>query len=302
MRILTLLLIIAIAFLKNDLFSQEIAFSFDDAPRKAGRYFSAEDRADIIINKLKNAGIKQAAFYVVSSAINDSTIERIRRYNDAGHLICNHSHTHRFASKISADDYIKEIKTCDSTIKNFSNYTKLYRYTFLDHGYPESKRDSIRDGLNDLGYDTGYITVDNYDWYIEKLFQDALKDGKDINMDKLREFYLNHIIESIEFYRELSVNALRRESKHVLLLHENDLAALFLDDLAKALRSKGWKFITTEEAYSDDYLQKAPKTLKQFQGRVAALAIDNGFTGRFSQESEDTDYLDKKWKEAGIEK
>jgi hypothetical protein len=62
----------------------------------------------------------------------------------------------------------------------------------------------------------------------------------------------------------------------VLLLHENDLAALFVDDLAEALRRKGWTIVPAIEAYQDPIATQLPDTLFNGQGRVAALARSHG--------------------------
>ena len=62
----------------------------------------------------------------------------------------------------------------------------------------------------------------------------------------------------------------------MLLLHENDLAALFIEDLVAALRRDGWRIIAADEAYEDDIAAESPDTMLLGQGRVAALAVDRG--------------------------
>ena len=66
----------------------------------------------------------------------------------------------------------------------------------------------------------------------------------------------------------------------MLLLHENDLAALFIGDLVAALRAKGWEIVSADQAYQDPIAGEQPKTLLLGQGRVVALAVDRGYTGR----------------------
>ena len=79
---------------------------------------------------------------------------------------------------------------------------------------------------------------------MDSLFQQAVKDKKIINFSQLKKFYVETIMKSIEFYNELGTKNLSATPKHVLLLHENDLAALFISDLVKELRNKGWKIIS----------------------------------------------------------
>ena len=79
----------------------------------------------------------------------------------------------------------------------------------------------------------------------------------------------------------------------MLLLHENDLASLFITDLVKFIRGKGWTIISPAEAYRDPIATAIPDVLLNNQGRVAALAKENGYSGRLSLESESTEFLDK---------
>jgi peptidoglycan-N-acetylglucosamine deacetylase len=72
---------------------------------------------------------------------------------------------------------------------------------------------------------------------------------------------------------------LGRSPRHVLLLHENDLAALYLGDLVKRLRKTGWKIISPERAFQDPIASVEPDTLVLGAGRVIALATAKGYTG-----------------------
>ena len=77
----------------------------------------------------------------------------------------------------------------------------------------------------------------------------------------------------------VAVKKLGRSPRHVLLLHENDLAALYLGDLVKKLRKTGWKIISPERAFQDPIASVEPDTLVLGQGRVIALATAKGYTG-----------------------
>jgi hypothetical protein len=80
----------------------------------------------------------------------------------------------------------------------------------------------------------------------------------------------------------------------VLLLHENDLAALFLEDLILLLKDKGWRIISPAEAYTDPIAQEIPDVLFNNQGRLGAIAFAKGFKpSALIQQSEDEKYLDQ---------
>lgn len=273
--------------------SQTISFSFDDAPAPSGSVMTGKERTEMLLRNLKKAGIDTAVFFCIGQNIEREGKERIDLYSQAGHLIANHSMSHGRIRNLTARVYIDEIAETDKIISEFKTSVKLFRYPFLDEGKTREERDSVRDGLNQLGYSNGYVTIDNYDWYLNSLYSKAVKDGKKIDMEKLRRLWLDHITGSILFYDQIARKYLGRSPHHVLLLHENDLAAMFIDDLAAELKSGGWKFITPSTAYSDPIASQIPDVLFNGQGRIAALANAMGIKpADLVQQSEDEEYLD----------
>lgn len=282
--------------------SQEIALTFDDAPLGDGAIFTGIQRTSKIIETLKKHKVKQAAFFVVTSHINNEGIQRLKMYNDAGHSLANHSHSHNWIHVMGTASYIRDIQKADSILKTTNlPYKAWYRYPFLDEGTTKPSRDSIRAALADLSLKNAYITIDNYDWHVNNAARNAITTNKKINYDELKRFYLEHIWNSIQFYDNIGRQVLGRSPKHVLLLHENDLAALFLDDLIQLLNDKGWKIISPDEAYTDPIAEEIPNILFNNQGRVGAIALARGLkSATLIQPSEDERYLDKLLKERKV--
>jgi hypothetical protein len=130
--------------------------------------------------------------------------------------------------------------------------------------------------LRAMSYKQGYVTVDNYDWYLNSLAINAKKAGQSIDQAALRDLYVEVLAEAVEFYDAIAVKTLGRSPRHVLLLHENDLAALFVGDLVAELRNRGWTIIGADAAYADPIAGIEPDTLFLNQGRVAAIAHTKG--------------------------
>lgn len=284
--------VILCIFLPQLLFSQQIALSFDDAPRKGGHHYSGVERTEILLSKLKEKDVT-AVFFCVAKDLDELEMRRLKMYGDAGHIMANHTYSHERIDRMGVEGYIDGIRKADVILSGLPNYRYWFRYPFLDEGKDVDSRDRIREALKDMGYINGYVTVDNYDWYIEKLFQDALAEGKTVDYFKLKNLYLDHLLNSIEFYDKMAMDVIGRSPKHVLLLHENDLAALYVDELIDKLRKMGWEIISPEDAYTDPIAQIVPDVLLNGQGRIGAIAKEKGYKGNFSQKSEDTDYLDE---------
>ena len=272
--------------------AQEIALTFDDAPTGHSEFQSGAARTTELIKKLREVNVSQVAFFVVTSRVDSMGKLRLKRYAEAGHIIANHTHSHARIDRIGIDNYIDDIFKADAILRSLPGFKPWLRFPYLDEGRTLAHRDALRKALTENGYFNGYVTVDNYDWYLNRLFRTAVAEKKEINWDKLRSLYIDHLWKSIQFYDRLARETLGRSPKHVLLLHENDLAALFITDLVQFIRGKGWTIISPVEAYRDPIATAIPNVLLNNQGRVAALAREKGYSDRLSLESESTEFLD----------
>ena len=97
----------------------------------------------------------------------------------------------------------------------------------------------------------GYVTIDASDWFYEAAAKDAVAQGHEIDRDALRDLYVQAHVDAAEFYDALARDVTGRSPAHVMLLHETDLAALWIGDLVAALRAKGWTIVSADEAFAD---------------------------------------------------
>ena len=256
--------------------AREIAITFDDAPTNDSATFTGEERTKRLLAALKAAGIEQAAFFCVTRGKPTAELTRLSAYAAAGHIIANHSDTHRNLRDLPADEYLADIAAADAVLKGFANFRPWFRFPFLAEGDTPEKREAVRAGLRAMNYAQGYVTVDNYDWYLSTLANNAKKAGQNIDEGALRDLYVEVLIEAVEFYDAIAVKTIGRSPRHVLLLHENDLAALYIADLVAELRKRGWKIIGADLAYTDPIAGITPDTQFLNQGRVAAIARNKG--------------------------
>lgn len=273
--------------------AQRIAITFDDAPTSDGPLFTGDERARRILAHLKKHQVSEAAFFVMTSNITATNQKRLYDYVRAGHVLANHSHTHPWIHQVGVESYIRDVARADSVLSGLPGYQKWFRYPYLDEGRSVESRDAIRAALQALGLSNGYVTVDNYDWYINGLLTKAQREGRKADQDHLRTMYVDHIVSSLLFYDRIAREQLGRSPVHVLLLHENDLAALFLGDLLTHIKDRGWIIVSAREAYRDPIASRVPDVLFNGQGRVAAIAREHGVPAReLVQLSEDETFLD----------
>ena len=260
---------------------KRIALTFDDVPRGPGAFLTPDQRTEGILSGLAAAGVDQAAFFVTTGNLERpfgaGGEARIMMYTGAGHVIANHSHRHARLSQIPADEYLADVDRAAAWLRNRPNSRPWFRYPFLDSGRADkAKRDSVRAGLAARGLGHGYVTVDGADWNMEALTVAAREAGKSMDMAALRTLYVETMVGAAEYYDGLARRTLGRSPAHVLLLHETDLAALFIADLVAALRKAGWEIVTADEAYADPIARALPDTPSAQGTLIEALAWEKG--------------------------
>ena len=260
---------------------KRIALTFDDVPRGRGAFFTPDERTARLVDALKRAGVRQAAFFVTPGNLAnlDGTggEKRIDTYVRAGHVIANHSFSHRHLSTTDPIEYIADIDRAEAWLKGRKGRRPWFRFPFLNEGRGDKiKRDAVREALKLRGLRNGYVTIDGADWNLETLTTKAVQSGKPIDMAALRDLYVETMVEAAEFNDKLAQQAIGRIPAHVILLHETDLAALFIPDLVAGLRKAGWKIVTADKAFADS-IGKAMPDVPSAQGTLTgALAWEKG--------------------------
>ena len=233
---------------------KRIALTFDDIPRGAGAFLETGERAEMLRAALRDGGVEQAAFFVNPGnlAARPEGLTHLAGYMADGHVVANHTATHLSLSQVSAEDYLADIDLAEAWLSQLSTHRPWFRYPFLNEGRADlAKRDAVRAGLAERGLRNGYVTVDASDWFYDQRTQDAQEAGDTMDMDALRDLFVESHVEAAEFNDDLARRALGRSPAHVMLLHEADVTVLFLPDLIDALRARGWTIVTADEAFAD---------------------------------------------------
>jgi hypothetical protein len=196
----------------------------------------------------------------------------------AGHVIGSHTHSHVDLNTTTTDEYITDISIADRELSALPGFTQWFRFPFLREGNSLQKRDFVRSKLLHMGYQNAYVTVNTYDWYMDAKFQEALEQHLTVNETALRDTYVSVLMDAIVFYDQMARAVLGRSPKHVILLHENDLAALYIGDLVSSLRSNGWKIISPDDAYTDPISHFVTSHLfPNNPGRIGEIAQSHGW-------------------------
>ena len=268
---------------------KRIAFSFDDAPRAKGAFLEPDDRPRLLIEALQTAGIEQAVFFINPGRITayDNDAADIAAYAAEGHLLANHTAHHLKLSTVSAEKFLTDIDAAEVWLKDKPNYRPWFRFPFLDEGRKDkAKRDAVRAGLKKRGLMNAYVTVDASDWYMEEQAIAAAEAGQIMDWNALRDLYVESYVQSANFSDDLARRTLGRAPVQMILLHETDLAAMFVDDLAAALKADGWTIVTADEAYRDSIAYMEPDVDFADGTRTQMLAAERHIGKRWYQRND----------------
>ena len=186
-------------------YGKVIALTFDDGPNTTTTVQ--------ILDQLEKYNVT-ASFFVVGNNVNESTEPVVRRAYEMGCEINNHSKTHSYMNKMTAEEIRKEVQTTSDKVEAITGEpTKFFRPPYI--AVNQTMYDSI-----DLPFICGY---GSNDWDAKVSVEDRA--GK--------------VLEQIT-------------DGSIILLHDsqgNDKTVEALDILIPTLLEQGYEFVTVSELF-----------------------------------------------------
>jgi peptidoglycan/xylan/chitin deacetylase (PgdA/CDA1 family) len=256
----------------------QISITMDDFSWQNAVHQNASERNKAILNTLKAHSHKAALFVIGRNVEADEGKKLLAEWNDAGHLIGNHTYSHQnlHGPSMTVPAYTADILRAEALLKDSSSFKKYFRFPMLKEGDTVEKRDGVRSFLDKYKYQVGHVTIDTADWAISPRLTERLKSQPSADLKPYRDFYLEHIWDRAQYYDTLARRVLGRQIKHTLLVHYNLLNGLFLDDLMNLFEAKGWRFVDAQDAFTDPVFAAKPNVLPAGESIVWALAKADG--------------------------
>ncbi len=236
----------------------EVALTFDDLP---GVNLAAISH---IITTLDNYQIQGVYGFTngLTSQLDPAYRNILNEWIHAGHFLANHTYSHLNLSEVMALDYINDIERNMVLLTEFPHQDKKYfRYPFLDEGDSQQKRLAVREYLFSQQYQIvpATIYIEEYRW--NNTFTHCILYNDQAGLKLLKNNLIKHALESLDLACGYAKLLFDRNIKHILLLHETLFNAYLLADILSALRQAGVKFISLNEALSDEIYQLNPGVL-----------------------------------------
>lgn len=259
----------------------DLAITIDDFNLSDGPRLTAQQKDEAILAALAKHKVQAALFVTTKFQRGPFEESRLKAWDTAGHVIANHTQSHKNLNGMTADAFNADILAAEKVLAPLPHFQKIFRFPMLKEGDTAAKRDAVRTFLAAHGYKQGPVTIDTSDWYIASRLSDRLKAQPQASIDGYRTYYIEHVLQRAEYYASLAKKVVGHDVPHTILLHHNLALALFLDDLIRTLEKKGWHFIAPATAFADPVLASLPKNVPAGESLIWALAKE---TGRFDRE------------------
>lgn len=254
----------------------QVAVTMDDFYLSDSPALSAEARNDAILDALGRYKLQAALFVTARNVESPENMRRLRRWDERGHLIGNHTYSHPHYPSKTFEEFTRDVLRAEEILKPLPRYRKLFRFPFLKEGKTAEQRDRMRAFLRERGYRNGHVTIDASDWYVDQRLRERLKQDPRAATEPYRDFYLAHIRERARFYEDLAQKVTGRSVRHTLLIHHNLLNGLFLGDLLRMFQREGWELIDAEDAFRDPLFRVEPNVVPAGESIVWAMAKQSG--------------------------
>lgn len=278
-----------------------IAITIDDFDLSDTALLSGEARDAAIRAALKRHKIKAGGFVAgkyVDAALSPQILSA---WSNDGHLLGNHSFSHRYFSGTDPNGLMADIMKCEPLLSGYSGFRKLFRFPYLAEGRTAEGRDAMRALLKQHGYANAHVTIDTSDWFIDNRLKARLKTEPSTSLAPYRRFYLDHMWDRATFYDGLAQSLFGHSIDHTILLHHRLTTGLFLDDMLSMFKKRGWRLIDAKTAFASPIFAMEPGVLPAGQSLVwSAAKADGRFDKLLRFPGEDGEYEGPKMDAAGL--
>ena len=253
-----------------------IAVTIDDLPVVA-KNSDLKTRREItkkLLNHIKRAKIPAVGFVneiklYKNEKRNEAEVDLLREWTKADLELGNHTFSHLSLNTNPIEKYQAEILKGEiitkELLKTKGLQMRYFRHPYLQTGLDLETKAKLNDFLAAHDYTIAPVTIDNGDWIFARAYDNAIEQ-KDAKLKKqIGAAYISYFESKMDYWERQSVKLFGREIKQILLIHANSINADYLDDLAKMLEKRDYKFITLDEALKDE-AYKLPDTFVKNAG------------------------------------
>ncbi len=241
--------------------SRTIVITLDDLPFVAyGMDLSGiREKTKALLSALRAHGVP-ALGLVTGQAVEVKGEIREREallgeWRKAGTELGNHGYAHLDLNKAPLEAYQADFMTCDALLRRILGTEgpapRYFRHPLTHTGADAGIKSSFDRFLGRQGYQAIPFTIENADYIFASLYAKAQSGGDQSLALRLRQAYLEHTDTALAFVEGCSEELFHRPIPQILLIHANALNADLMDEILSRLESRGYRFVSLEDALKD---------------------------------------------------
>lgn len=243
----------------------QVAFTFDDLPAHGPLPPGIARPAVVhsILDTLKREHMPPIYGFVNGFRVarHPYQIHILEAWRAAGNPLGNHTWSHPEFDKLTVPQYEANILRNEPLLRKASPHSDWhwFRFPFLEEGNTIEKREQLRSWLSQHGYRIAEVSMDFQDYNWNEPYARCAAKHDDAAIQSLHDSYLASADEAIRVYRDIAQKLYQRDVPYVLLMHVGAFDAHMLPELIGLFRSRGFTFVTLEQAMADPTYSIDPK-------------------------------------------
>jgi peptidoglycan-N-acetylglucosamine deacetylase len=193
----------------------------------------------------------------------DDRINILADWANADVELANHTYSHLGFKDtplhLFQDDFVRGDTVIKRLMKEKGRAVRYFRHPYLQMGPTVEIESSFERFLADRGYRNAPVTVDSMDWMFLFAYTRARRQNDRALKVVVSHDYLTLVERRLQYAERLADEMFGRPVSHILLLHSNELNADHLAELLDVIKTRGYRFITLEEALKDEIYRDPPK-------------------------------------------
>ena len=252
---------------------KRVALTIDDLPFISAhspiKLEKMAEATNILLHRLNQHNVKTTGF-VVGNMVDvageyEDRLNLLSQWQADGHILANHSYSHLPLSKISSDDFEKEVikneKILGILLETNPVEYSYFRFPCLDHGDTPQKRRKAMDFLERRSYTVAPVTIDAKDYIYDTLYTKAkLHDDIDVIQSIIGK-YLEYLKTIIEFREQQAIRFFSRPLGQIMLIHANQINAYCLHLVIALLKQHDYEIVPLYEILKEPCYQHGFATI-----------------------------------------
>lgn len=203
--------------------------------------------------------VNEGQLYYSANEVEEK-IAILRSWVTAGFELGNHTFGHVGFKDTPLEAYQDDFIRGEVISRRLASETKTplryFRHPFLQMGPTREIEDRFDLFLEKRGYRSVPITLSTEDWMFLSAYQKA---GNTNEKRRISDDYVRFAEADVAYREKAAERLFGRPISHILLVHANEVTADNLKRLIEMYRSRGYRFVSVEEALKDTAYAKPDK-------------------------------------------